>query len=271
MKKIIIAALLVASTAISTSASAAAISLDSQLTGQQLSGSTWFPKSHTSVFSGLSDLPADYTVNSLSFSFKFSDTGDTGFWAGWDRHDDTQGAYAYNKNKNAFSRDVTATDTNYYYTGVETAKVMFDRLTLGSGSTEGMWFDQVTKVKDSTRGELRHCDGKRCAKASSNVTTTYENSFQNSGEFEIKGFITNQSIIDMLLKDGQLGLTLKIGGDLVLTSANLLLDYTKNDIPVEEPGEEPAEVPEPSSVLLAGAGLAAIAFARRRRSNAAKA
>ena len=267
MKKIVIAALLVASTAISTSASAAAISLDSQLTGKQLSGSTWFPKSYTPVFSGLSGLPTDYTVNSLSFSFKFSDSGDLGLWSGWDRRDVTKSDYVYDSKKRSFSRDVTAIDTTYYTTGVETATLMFNNLLLGSGSTAGMWFDQVTEVKNGKRNDIFHCDGKRCAGASSNVTTTYQDSFKNSGEFEITGIISNKSIIDMLLNDGKLALTLKIGGDLVLTGANLLLDYTQVDTPVEEP----AEVPEPSSLLLAGAGLAAVGFARRRRSSAAKA
>lgn len=253
MKKLFIAALLVATSAISISASAATLSLDGSLATGTLGN-----KTYSSVFTGLSALTGDYTVNSLSFKFSFMDDSDWGIKTG---HGYTETAGAYSKKNGIYYRDAAGVKSVFYSTDVESAKLMFGTDLLGTGSTKNQTTAVTTGVGTGLRIDDLDCSWHGCTLYKSNLTTTKQNVFNNTGGFVIEDTISTGAIIDALLRDGQLMLGLKIGGDLVLTGAELLVNYTMN----ETSGENPAEVPEPSSILLAGAGLAAIGFARRRR------
>jgi len=263
MKRIFAAFLLAAAT-LSTTATAAPISLNGSLANGMLDQGNY-----NVVFTNNTTLPEKYNFNSLSYSFSFKDDGEQMKLKSTSDRDEGQ----YGKVKNGkTTRDVTVTNTNTYTGEQESAALWFGNILLGNGST------QLFESKETgLPGFESVYDGSVCTKwffvcfssysqYSNTTTTTTTIKKAYTGEFTISGTVTNQSIIDALLNDGQMTFKLKVLGDLMLTDSSFLLDYTK----VEEPAEEPGEVPEPSSVLLAGAGLAAIGFLRRRR-NAAQA
>lgn len=259
MKKTLAAVLLTAICAYTTTASAAIISLNNDFSNGKMSNGTY-----SSVFNGTAGL-APYTINSLSFSFTFSDDADdtlnkTG-------HDQSASASAYmlHKPTGIYFRHVSATDTTTYAGQQEHAALWFGDSLLGSGNTGLTTSEKTLNVAHALEYDGIHCpNGKQsCGYAKSIVTTTTKKVINDyTGDIEIKGLITNESILKGLLNDGQFWLNLKVGGDLMLTGAKVVLDYTIIDTT--------AQVPEPSSVLLAGVGLAAIGLARRRR-GAAKA
>jgi|GEM_PF-1186495 len=262
MKQIITALLLAAAT-LSTTAAAAPISLNGSLANGMLDQG-----SYKVAFINDTPLPEKYTFNSLSYSFSFKDDGELMKLTSTSDRDEGE----YGKVKNGKStRDVTVTNTHTYTGEQESAALWFGDFLLGNGSTQ---LFESSYTSPSSFQEIY--DGQKCTKwfffickqshsqYSDTTTTTTTVKKAYTGEFTISGTVTNQSIIDALLNDGQLTFKLKVLGDLMLTNSELLLDYTK----VEEPTEEPGEVPEPSSVLLAGAGLAAIGFLRRRRTAA---
>lgn len=255
MKKII-AALLAATCAISASASAEVINLDGSF-GSKLSTSTY-----NTVFK--SGLTGEYDVNSFSFSFTFTDFGDTAWKAGK--------AYGFKEGKlSDYSYSILRWDRsreNTQHVDVtslqETAALMFGNTELKSGGTQKETWTKDHSVDDEVKNGFK-CHGILCGwKYTTTTTTTTYHKTDYTGPFTISGIIDDKNIIDQLFNNGDLSLSLKIFGNLKLTDSKVSLDYTK----VEEPAEQPGEVPEPSSVLLAGAGLAAIGFLRRRRSAA---
>ncbi|WP_313166234.1 PEP-CTERM sorting domain-containing protein [Massilia oculi] len=262
MKKIVIAALLAATCALSTTASAAVVAMDGSF------ASNLNNKTYDAVFSAKSLLPDNYTVNSLSFSFSFLDNGGTLKNLGTKQTAYDASAYKLHSSSwftDIYLRNVKATNTTTFASEQETASLSFGDLVLGQGAT-----NYVESSKDKGSKTTRVVDSERCVvfwceyKKSDVTTKSVELTKDYSGAFTISGVTTDQSIIDQLLGNGELALSLNIFGKLKLTGSEVLLDYTK----VEAPTEEPGEVPEPSSVLLAGAGLAAIGFLRRRRSAA---
>lgn len=257
MNKFVIAALL--ATTMSSGALAAPIALDGAF------ATNLSTKTYDAVFSGKSFLPENYVVNGLSFSFSFLDAGgkfkdsdpvQTSFKA------TDYGFHSKNWRSITYARYVNIEQTITRSSEQETAQLSIGDIVLGSGATTlnektssgGSDFKRVNDADDCFLIFCEYWDSKITTKTSI-LTKDY------TGGFTISGIITNQSIIDQLLGSGELNLSLNIFGNLKLTDAKVLLDYTK----VEEPAEEPGEVPEPSSVLLAGAGLAAIGFLRRRR------
>lgn len=262
MKKIVIAALLATTCALSTTASAEVIAMDGSF-GTKLSN-----KTYDAVFSGKSLLPDSYAVNGLSFSFSFLDAGGTFKDAApvqTSYQATNYGFHSTGRRSITYARYVDIGQTITRSSEQETAQLSFGDIVLGSGATTlkektssgGSDFQRVNDAAYCAFGYCKYYDSKITTKTSI-VTQDY------TGGFTISGITTDKSIIDQLLSEGGLTLSLDIFGKLKLTDAQVLLDYTK----VEEPTEEPGEVPEPSSVLLAGAGLAAIGFLRRRRSAA---
>jgi hypothetical protein len=260
MNKLVIAALL--ATTMSTGALAAPIALDGSF-ATNLSN-----KTYDAVFSGKSFLPENYVVNGLSFSFSFLDAGgnfkdaapvQTGFKS------TDYGYHSQDWRSVTYARYVNIEQTITRSSEQETAQLSIGDIVLGSGAT-------TLTEKTSAGGsdfkrvhDAAYCAFIFCKYYDSKITTkTSILTKDYTGGFTISGIITNQSIIDQLLGNGELTLSLDIFGKLKLTDAQVLLDYTK----VEAPAEQPGEVPEPSSVLLAGLGLAAIGFLRRRRAAA---
>jgi hypothetical protein len=162
-------------------------------------------------------------------------------------------------------REVGVTNTTTKTSEQERATLTFGDLVLGSGATTLHTTQETTGSYSSL-----HYDGAECRNQKHKQKCTYYKSVVTNtdvlikndykGGFELTGTITEKSLIQQMLEHGALSLNLAIGGDLMLTGSKVSLDYTQIEIP--------AEVPEPSSVLLAGAGLAAIGFLRRRRSAA---
>jgi len=262
MKKTIITALLAATCAISTSAFAETLEMTGSF-GRNLANN-----SYNATFSF--DQPSDnYKVNGLTFSFSFLDAGGkftvtdtkrTGYTAGGYEHD------SYGWWSQTLLRQVGITQDVYRTSAQETAQLSFGDLVLGSGGTNLV--SGVRETADPT--SIRTHDSDKCNivlyctyKDTNTTTTTTFVTDDYTGGFTIKGTTTDEALIAQLMSTGELLLNLDIVGKLKMTGSKLDVDYSILEVP--------AEVPEPSSLLLAGAGLAAVGFARRRRSSAAKA
>lgn len=259
MKKTIIAALLAATCAIATSASAETIRLDGSF------GSNLSTKTYDAVFK--SNLTEKFDVNSLSFSFTFKDFGTTD-WTYGNAYNATNGKlsdYSYNLFDLRWDRGVTNTQHVDKASQQETATLMFGNTELKSGGTTKKTGTEDGFVDNTTSQGVMCRYFIVCGTEYTTTTTktTYHKT-DYTGPFTISGVIDDKNIIDQLIGTGELALSLNIFGNLKLTGGGIDLDYTTKV-------DAPAEVPEPSSLLLAGLGLAAVGFARRRRSSAAKA
>lgn len=254
MKKIIIAALLAATCVISAAASAEVINLDGSF-GSKLSTGTY-----NNVFK--SGLTGQYDVNSFSFSFTFTDFGGTAWNVGkaYDFKEGKLSDYSYSFLR--WDRSRENTQHVNMTSQQETAALMFGNTELKSGGTQKQTWDKNHSVDDEVENGFKCVGIIYCGwKYTTTTTTTTYHKTDYTGPFTISGIIDDKNIIDQLFNNGDLSLSLNIFGNLKLTDSKVSLDYTK----VDEPAEQPGEVPEPSSVLLAGAGLAAIGFLRRRR------
>lgn len=262
MKKTIITALLAATCAISTSAFAVSLEMKGAFQRNLANDS------YDATFRF--EQPTDnYKVNGLTFSFSFLDAGGVFNVVDTKRTSYSEGAYKHDYfglwsetlvRKVAISQDVYRTSTQ------ETAQLSFGNLVLGTGGTNMVSDPRKPQKPDSDRTN----DSVDCNivlyctyKDSKTTTTTTFVDTDYTGSFTIKGTTTDEALIAQLMTTGELLLNLDIVGKLKLTGSKLDLDYSIVDVP--------AEVPEPSSLLLAGAGLAAVGFARRRSSAAAKA
>jgi len=263
MKKTIITALLAATCAISTSAFAEIVEMNGSF-GRNLANNNY-----NATFSF--DQPTDnYKVNGLSFSFSFLDNGGTFSVVDTKRTGYSEGNYkhdSYGIWSETLLRQIDISQDVYRTSAQETARLSFGNLVLGNGGTN-LVSGTRGAANDPTSSRIN--DGYRCNflayctyKDTNTTTTTTFVTDDYTGGFTIKGSTTDEALIAQLIGSGELLLNLDIVGKLKLTASKLEVDYSILEVP--------AEVPEPSSLLLAGVGLAAVGFARRRRSSAAKA
>jgi hypothetical protein len=255
MKKLAATALLTAFCAISTAASATPITLTGSMGATALSNATY-----NAIFSGKSVLPQDYTINALSFSFSFTDDGsDSWTTSAPVVTNSSTGNYSYDGFFSwSYSRDKTVNQTVTKTSDQESAILSLAGIQVGSGATA------LNQSSSTSSNYTQTYDGYSCSwvcydyytDTTTNTTTVTKD---YTGAFTISGTVTNQQILDKLLQDDQLAVSLNVMGDLKLTAATLLLDYTK---------VETGKVPEPSTIVLALGGLLGLGVARRRGTRA---
>lgn len=271
--------------ALSVPAAAAPITLNASL-GGLLSGT------QSGRFDASEVLNGNYKINSLSFSFNFSDDGDQIKYGNPVAGDRVPAAAGFVHNpaqdrqtgdpKNAgkkldhlhYNREVTAFQSVLAMGEQEGATLWLGGVEVGSGATA---LQTTVDVRDSkvkaeqgkdsqfTAG-FRACDsnGNNCSwqngkweyftdQVTTETTTTTKTW---TGDFSIADTTTDASIIAQLLSNKYLDFGLDLTGDLFLKGAQISFDVTEIE----------AEVPEPSSALLMLAALGGLGYSMRRRS-----
>lgn len=271
--------------ALSVPAAAAPITLNASLDGL-LSGT------QSGRFDASEVLNGNYKINSLSFSFNFSDDGDLIKYgnpvaggrvpaeAGFVHNPAQNGKMddPHNRKKELdklyYNREVTAFQSVLGMGEQEGATLWLGGVAVGSGATalktkvdvrDSEVEPEQAKKPEYTAG-FKACDknGNNCSWQNgkweyftdqvTTKTTTTTNTW--TGDFGIADTTTDASIIAQLLSNKYLDFSLDLTGDLFLKGAQISFDVTEIE----------AEVPEPSSALLMLAALGGLGYSMRRRS-----
>lgn len=228
--------------------------------------------SYLGTFDGSALLPNRFAINSISFSFMFSDDASDPFASTFGFV--SSGATTANSelpgtggNK---KRVVTTTNTTpVTRTGEQESVLLSFGDTIFGGNTNATTSGPVTSTVPGSETFVRisyeRSNGTSCTAASSACKTIYHYTKTNTatrtttvnhgGDFGIADSLLGyDSVLSSFIESKQLHFGLGVTGDLNLTGATLTLDYTKL-----------AEVPEPAPLALFGIALAGLAGLRRAR------
>jgi hypothetical protein len=270
---------LVAALALGACASASAASVSLNATG--LSSNYLADGVYSGQFDGSSLLPAQFRVNSASFSFSFSDDVDSLMQQAYSNLGSTDSGYGYVGGQYnpaiggisyVFERAVHQYYSQQLAEAGESVKVQLGatNVAAGQGATATTTSYAETEISAGRSlesysfypGYTYSCGNFCSAYHAPEEYSFYLNNFDNvatttvhaNGAFVVSGTVTNTSLIQELIDTRALGFSLNVAGDLMLTSGRLDLDVT-----------QVSAVPEPDTMLLMLGGLGAVGYAARRR------
>jgi hypothetical protein len=279
MKKTLVCALL--ATALSN-VSGVAFAVPVTINGSVANGTLLTDGKTDGVFDGKGLLPAYYQINSATFSFLFNDDADPVTAGAPQVSSTTYGNYQY-AGGGYYDYWYARTGTTYQTvqkTGQqEGAALSLAGVVAGSGATsmsQSTGNDTVYqgRTQDAyyySPGYYYSCGNHSSCWSGSYSSTYFTDNYTStnyatkdwSGTFGISGSISDQSMLDQLLKTGRLDFSLSVFGDVYLTGSQINLDVTALAPPAPS-----SAVPEPSTIWLALAALGGLGYQRRRRSDA---